>query len=282
MAPRALVLVFVAIGSVQVGAALATTLFDEAGATGTVLIRVAVAAVLLAAIWRPRVRGLSRGEWKLLGAFGATFALMNLTFYEAIARIPLGLAVTLEFVGPLGVAVAGSRRARDLLWVALAGGGILLIASPGSGALDPLGMALALVAGVCWGTYIVLSARTGQAFPRGSGLAIAMCVAAVLLAPVGVASAGSALLDAKLLALGAGVAVLSSLIPYSLEFEALRMMPERVFGILMSVEPAVAALVGFVVLEQALGTRELAGIVAVTAAVCGAVAGTRAPPPRDA
>lgn len=281
MAPRALIFVFVGIGSVQFGAALASTLFDEAGAAGTVLIRVAVAALVLAAIWRPRLRGHTREDWRLVGAFGVTFALMNLTFYESIARIPLGLAVTLEFIGPLGVAVAGSRRPRDLVWVALAAGGLLAIAAPGTSDLDATGVILALVAGGFWGAYILLSARTGQAFPGGSGLAIAMCIAAVVLLPVGIPAGGEALLDPDLLLLGAGVALMSSVIPYSLEFEALRMMPEHVFGVLMSVEPAVAALAGWLLLDQTLGARELAGVAAVTAAVAGAVASTRAPAPRD-
>ena len=281
MAPRSLAYVLIAVTSVQFGAALAKTLFDDAGAAGTVLVRVGVAALVLAAVWRPRVRGRSRGEWRLLIAFGLTFALMNLAFYESIARIPLALAVTIEFVGPLGVAVAGSRRPRDLLWVALAAGGILLVAAPGTGGLDAVGVLLALVAGACWGAYILLSTRAGQVFAQGTGLAIAMCIAAVVLLPVVVGAAGDALLDVELLALGAGVALLSSVIPYSLEFEALRLMPERVFGILMSIEPAVAALAGWLLLDQALGARELAGILAVIAAVAGAVAGTRGPAPRD-
>jgi inner membrane transporter RhtA len=282
LAPRALFLVAVAVGSVQFGAALARTLFDEAGPAGTVLVRVAIAAIVLALLWRPHVRGHRRDEWRLVAAFGLSLAVMNLCFYEALDRIPLGLAVTFEFVGPLGVALAGSRRALDLAWVALAAAGIVLIASPGSSDLDPIGIVYALLAGGAWAAYILLSARTGRVIPGNSGLALAMCVAAVLLVPVGIASAGDALLDAEVLLVGAGVALLSSAIPYSAEFEALRLMPEHVFGVLLSLEPAVAALAGYLLLDQSLGARELGGIVFVMAATAGAVAGTRAPMPRDA
>jgi inner membrane transporter RhtA len=267
---------------VQFGAALARTLFDEAGPAGTVLVRVGIAAIVLALLWRPPVRGHGRDAWRLAVAFGVSLAVMNFFFYEALDRIPLGLAVTFEFVGPLAVAIAGSRRRLDLVWVALAAVGIVMIAAPGAGDLDALGILYALIAGAAWAAYILLSARTGRAFPGGTGLALAMCVAAALLVPVGVGAAGDALLDAEVLLVGAGVAVLSSVIPYSAEFEALRLMPEHVFGILLSLEPAVAALAGYLVLDQDLGPRELAGIAFVMAATAGAVAGTRAPMPRDA
>ena len=280
--PRALLLVFVAVTSVQFGAALARTIFDDAGAAGTVFLRALFAGIVLMLLWRPSLRGHSREDWRLLIAFGVSLAAMNFFFYESIARIPLGLAVTFEFVGPLGVAIAGSRRPRDFLWIVLAAGGILLIAAPGTSDLDGLGILYALIAGGWWAAYILLSARTGRAFPRGSGLAMAMAIAAILLAPVGIGSAGSSLLDAEVLLVAFGVAMLSSAIPYSAEFEALRLMPESVFGVLLSLEPAVATLAGFLVLDQSLGARELIGIACVTAAVAGAVAGTRAPPPRDA
>lgn len=266
----------------QFGAALAATLFDDAGAAGTVFIRVFFAALVLALLWRPPLRGHSRDDWRLVGAFGLSLAAMNFFFYESIDRIPLGLTVTFEFVGPLGVAISGSRRALDFLWVVLAGGGILLIAAPGTSGLDALGILYALIAGGCWAAYILLSARTGRAFPRGSGLALAMCIAAALLVPVGVPSAGSALFDPEILLLGAAVAMLSSVIPYSAEFEALRLLPEHVFGVLLSLEPALASLAGYLVLDQGLGGRDLVGIALVTAAVAGAVAGTRSPAPRDA
>jgi inner membrane transporter RhtA len=282
LAPRALLLVAVGVGSVQFGAALARTLFDEAGPAGIVLIRVGIAAIILALMWRPALRGHGRDEWRLAAAFGVSLAVMNFFFYEALARIPLGLAVTFEFVGPLGVAIAGSRRRLDLVWVAFAAAGIVLIAAPGASDLDALGVLYALVAGASWAAYILLSARTGRVFPGGTGLALAMCVAAVLLVPVGIAEAGDALLDPEVLLAGAAVAILSSVIPYSAEFEALRLMPEHVFGVLLSLEPAVAALAGYLLLDQDLGARDLGGIACVMAATAGAVAGTRAPMPRDA
>jgi inner membrane transporter RhtA len=275
------VLVLGAISSVQVGAAVAKTLFDEIGPSGTVFVRVVFAALVLALVWRPRVLGRRRAEILLAVVFGFTLAAMNLAFYSALDRIPLGITVTLEFVGPLGVAVFGSRSALDLLWVALAAAGILLLSDFGSGGLDGLGVALALLAGCLWAAYILLSARVGRAFPGGSGLSLAMIVAAAVLLPVGVADAGADLLVPWILAAGAAVAVLSSAIPYSLELEALRRMPPRVFGVLMSLEPAVAALAGFVVLGEDLVARELVAILLVVAASAGAASGGRIAP-RDA
>lgn len=201
--------------------------------------------------------------------FGLALACMNFAFYAALQRIPLGIAVAIEFVGPLVVAVAGSRRPLDLVWVALAAGGIALLAPWAGGGLDPLGVALALVAGACWGCYILLSARTGRLFPGGTGLALAMAVAAVALLAPGIAVARGALLNPLNLLEGAGVAIFSSAIPYSLEIEALRRMPARVFGILMSLEPAVAALVGFLLLREHLSPRDLSAIALVMAASLG-------------
>ena len=265
------VLVLLAAGSVQFGAGLAATLFDDLGPGGTVFLRLLFAAVVLGLVWRPRVRGLGRRELWLAVAFGLTLAGMNACFYASIDRIPLGIAVTIEFVGPLGVAVAGSRKPLDLLWAGLAAAGIVLLSGLGGdgGGLDGLGVAIALVAGGFWAAYIVLSERTGEAFPGGSGLALAMGVAAVALVPVGVADAGEALLEPELLALGAAVAMLSSAIPYSLELEALRRMPKRVFGVLMSLEPALAAVAGFVVLGQGLDARQSVAIGLVVAASIG-------------
>ena len=274
-------LVLAAVASVQFGAALAKSLFDEIGPGGTVFLRVLFAAVLLAAVWRPRVTGRSAADWRLVAAFGLSLAAMNLSFYEALERIPLGIAVTFEFVGPLGVAIAGSRRPLDALWVVLAATGIVLLSDFGGADLDGLGVALALVAGGFWAAYILLSARVGRAYEGGGGLALAMVVGAAMLTPVGVADAGGALIALGILAVGAAVAVLSSAIPYTLEMEALRRMPEGVFGVLMSLEPAVAALAGFVVLGEGLATRELVAILLVVAASAGAARNAHAPP-RDA
>lgn len=267
--------------SVQFGAALAKSLFDEIGPGGTVFVRVLFAAVVLAAVWRPAVGGRSRGDWRLIALFGLSLAGMNLAFYESLERIPLGIAVTFEFVGPLGVAIAGSRRALDIVWVGLAAAGIVLLSDFGSADLDGLGVALALLAGSFWAAYILLSVRVGRAFPGGGGLALAMIVAAAMLAPVGVADAGSELLVPGILAVGACVAILSSAIPYTLELEALRHLPTGVFGVMMSIEPAMAALAGFIVLDEGLATRELVAILLVVAASAGA-ARNAAVPPRDA
>jgi len=263
-------LVIGGIASVQFGAALATTLFDRAGPAGTALLRLAFGSLVLLAVWRPRVSGRTRAELELAAVFGIVLAAMNLSFYAAIDRIPLGIAVALEFVGPLTVALAGSRRRQDLLWVALAAGGIVALTRGGGGGLDALGVALALFAGVLWGTYIVLNARLGRAFEGGTGLALAMCVGTLAIAPIGIVEGASQLLGAEVLALGAAVGVLSSAIPYSFEVEALRRIRPAVFGVLMSLEPAVAALAGLLVLGQRLESRELIGIALVIAASVGA------------
>jgi inner membrane transporter RhtA len=275
-------LVLAAIASVQFGSALAKTLFDEVGPGGTVFIRMLFGAVVVALIWRPRLAGHDRREIGLAVVFGLVLAAMNLCFYASLDRIPLGIAVTFEFVGPLGVAVFGSRRALDLLWVALAAAGILLLSDLGGDrGLDRLGVALALTAGALWAAYILLSARVGRVFPGGSGLALAMVVATVPLAPVGIAAAGNDLLVPWILLVGAAVGVLSSAIPYTLELEALRRLPVGVFGVLMSLEPAMGALAGFVVLGEELVTREVVAILLVVAASAGAARGA-AVAPRDA
>ena len=274
-------LVVVAVSSLQFGAAFAKTIFDEVGPGGTVFLRVIFAAVVLVAIWRPAVRGRTRADWRLIALFGLCLGAMNLAFYEAIERIPLGIAVTLEFVGPLGVAIAGSRRLLDLAWVVLAAAGIVLLSDFGTADLDALGVALALGAGTLWAVYILLSARMGRVFPDASGLALAMVAAAAILAPFGVADAGAELLAPEVLAVGAAVAILSSAIPYTLEMEALRRMPAGVFGVMMSIEPAVAALAGFIVLDEGLATRELVAILLVVAASAGAARNAHVPP-RDA
>jgi inner membrane transporter RhtA len=274
-------LVLGAVSSVQFGAALAKTLFDEIGAGGTVFLRMLTAALVLVLIWRPRLRGHASRELGLILLFGLALAGMNFAFYSSIDRIPLGIAVTFEFVGPLGVAVFGSRKPLDLLWVALAAAGIVLLSDFGSGDLDVVGVALALVAGGFWAAYILLGVRVGQAFPGGAGLALAMVVATIPLAPVGVADAGSELLVPSVVLVGVAVGILSSAIPYTLELEALRRMPAGVFGVLMSLEPAVAALAGYLVLGEGLVAREIAAIALVVAASAGAARGATVAP-RDA
>ncbi|MEA2448217.1 MAG: inner rane transporter RhtA [Thermoleophilaceae bacterium] len=265
--------------STQAGAAVAKTLFDDLGSSGTVLLRTVFAAGALMLIWRPSVAGHGRADLLTAAAFGLALAAMNWSFYAAIDRIPLGTAVTIEFIGPLAVAVLGSRRPLDFTWIVLAAAGILLLAR-GGGHVETAGVLLALLAGFFWAMYILLSARTGRAFPGGRGLALAMVFGSVVLLPVGVADAGDALLDPKLLAIGFGVAMLSSAIPYSLELEALRRLPSQVFGILLSMEPAMAALAGFLVLGEGLRLRDAVAIALVAAASAGAsltAAGQTAP-----
>jgi len=256
----------------QIGAALAKTLFATLGTRGTVLVRVGLAAVILLLAHRPAVRQLTRRKLGLAVAFGAVLGAMNWAFYSALARIPLGVAVTVEFIGPLGVAVLQSHRARDLLWVALAAAGIALLAPFGTGGPDPIGVALALLAGACWATYILLGVRLGHAFEGGDGLALAMGVAALLLLPGGAVGAWRITGSLTLALTGIVVATCSSAIPYSLEIAALRRMPARVFGVLMSLEPAVAAIAGFLLLGERLGGRALAALVLISAASAGVTA----------
>jgi inner membrane transporter RhtA len=272
-------LVLGAAGTVQVSAAIARGLFDRVGPGGTVFLRVAFGAVMLVALWRPRLGGHERGELGMGVLFGLALAGMNLTFYEAIDRIPLGIAVTIEFAGPLAVAVAGSRRKLDLVWVVLAAGGIVLLSRGGGGGhTDPAGVAFALAAAACWAAYILLSQRVGRVFPRGNGLALAMVVAAVVLVPAGIADGGTELLAPGVIGVGLAIALLGSAIPYSLELEALRRLPARVFGILLSLDPVIAALAGLVILGQGLGLREVAGIALVVGASVGATVSAQPAP----
>ena len=264
------VLPLLGIATVQFGAALAKRLFPVVGPGGMVFLRIGLAALILLLLCRPRVWGYTRHQWIVAVLFGFVLAAMNLSFYASIARLPLGIAVAVEFSGPLAVAIVGSRRAADLLWAAMAAAGIVLVAPWSGSHLDPLGIALALVAGGLWAAYILLSARTGQVFQGATGLALAMTIAAMVAAPAGVLSGGIRLLDPSILLAGGAVAILSSVIPYSLELEALRRLPTRVFGILMSMEPAIAALVGFLVGRETLDARGLIAIACVTAASAGA------------
>jgi inner membrane transporter RhtA len=266
--PPAPLLVLGSITSVQCGAALATRLFPVAGPGGTVFLRLAFAAVLLLVATRPSLR-LDRAEWGWLVLFGAVFAAMNTSFYEAIARLPLGLAVTIEFVGPLAVAVTTSRTRLDLLWAALAGGGVVALTT-GGGRTNALGVLLALAAGACWGCYILINQQVGRRFAGQRGLAVALVVGTLLTAPLGIVQGGRRLLRAGVLGRGLAVGLLASAVPYSLEVAALRRLRTAVFGVLMSLEPAVAAMVGLAFLGQHLSVRDWLAIVAVTAASVGA------------
>jgi inner membrane transporter RhtA len=267
---RGVLFILLGVASAQVGGAFAVEVFDELGPAGAAFGRLAFAALILVAWWRPKLRGQPAGSVRVAIVFGLALGAMNFCIYQAMDRIPLGVAVTFEFLGPLGLALALSRRRLDLLWVAFAGLGVVGLADYSGGSLDPAGVAFALAAGTLWAAYIVLSQRTGALFPGGSGLAIAMVAGAVLIAPFGIADAGSALLEPGLLAAVLGVAIASSVLPYSLEIEALRSVPKRVFGVLMSLDPAVAALAGFVVLGQDLALRDWVSIGLVVLASAGA------------
>jgi inner membrane transporter RhtA len=269
-------LVLVGILSVQFGASVAKSIFDEAAPTTIVWLRLATSALVLVAVARPALRGRSRQDWYVVLAFGVSLGVMNWSFYQAFARIPLGVAVTLEFLGPLTLAVVGSRRPRDLLWVALAGLGVALLGlSGGGGSLTVAGVAFALLAGACWAAYILLSAQTGRRWPGFDGLAVASVVAALLLLPAAVGVGAADLADPRILALGAVVGLLSSVIPYSCELVALRSIAPAAFSILMSLEPAAAALAGMLVLGEFLSTAQWVAMACVVVASVGATRSSR-------
>ncbi len=269
--------------SVQFGGAVAVTLFKDVGAAGAVTLRLVIAMTLLVvgtAVARLIVKGhrstgvrRSRADWITVVGFGVALAAMNLSFYEAIARIPLGPAVSIEMLGPLTLAAVSSRRWLDGVWIVVALGGVVVLGlgeSHGEGAsLTAPGIAFAAIAGVCWATYIVLSSRTAARFPRTDGLTIAMVVAAVLVAPFGIVGAGAALLTGSALWRGAAIAVLSSGLPYSLDLFALRRITPATFGVLMSLEPAIASVAGLLIIDQVLTLVQWLGLVAVVVACAG-------------
>jgi inner membrane transporter RhtA len=274
-------LVLASIVSVQCGAALATTLFDEIGSAGAVFLRAAFGAAVLLALTRGaplRVR-----EWphRNVILLGIAVAAVNLFFYAALERLPLGITVTLEFVGPLGVAIFGSRRRRDAVWALLAAVGIVLLSDgTGSEGVDALGVVLALTAGAFWAAYIVQSDRVGALGPGPGGATMAAVISALLVAPFGLAQGGGEIFIPSHLLVGAAVGILSTAIPYVFEMEALRRLPRAVFGVLMSLEPAVAAAIGFLALSQNLDAIEIVAIGLVVVASAGALR-SAASPPRD-
>ncbi len=255
--------------SVQVGAAIAKNLFSLVPPTAMVWMRLATSAVIFLLLFRPPVRHRSRADWTVALAFGVSLLGMNWGIYQSFARIPLGMAVTIEFLGPLCVAVLGSRRPADLAWVALAGTGVALLGFTPHG-LTWAGVGFALMAGLFWGAYILLSERTGRYWPGVTGLTVASMVGAVALAPAAIAEAGPALLDPTVLGLGVAVGLLSSVIPYSLELTALRRMPPRLFGVLMSIEPAAAAMAAMVILGEFLRPTQWVALGCVVVASVGA------------
>jgi inner membrane transporter RhtA len=270
-------LVLAAVVSVQFGGALAATLIPLVGVFGSVTLRLTIAATILLIVLRPRLRGRTTADWLVVSTFGAILAMMNLFFYGAVARIPIGVAVTIEFCGPLILATVLSHRRKDLLAVAGAGVGVVLISGITStpwAQVDLAGLGLALAAGASWAGYIIFSGRTGTRFAQLDGLAIAMTIAAALVAPAGLFTGGSALWTSDALCRGIAIAVLSSVLPYSLELVALRRLAAHVFGVLLSLEPAVAAVAGLLVLGQRLSALQLLGMACVVAA-SGLVLGAR-------
>ena len=262
-------LVLAGIASVQFGAAVAKHLFDQIEPTAMVWLRLATSSLVLLAVARPRLRGRTRADWVTVLAFGVILGTMNWAIYQSFARIPLGLAVTIEFAGPLVLAVVMSRRARDLVWVALAALGVGLLGFEKTD-LDLAGIGFALLAGAAWAAYILLSAQTGRRWPGLDGLAMASVVATLLLTPLAVPQGGADLTDPTILLLGASVGLLSSVIPYSAELTALRRIRPGVFSILMSLEPAAAALAGMLVLQEFLSMVQWVAVAAVMVASVGA------------
>ena len=266
--------VLLAILSVQGGAAIAKGLFPVLGSLTTTALRICLSAVMLLALFRPSSREVR--HWRFVVPYGLVLAAMNFVFYLSLARIPLGLAVALEFVGPLALAVLSSRRPLDFLWVAMAAAGIWLIHPRGDGGLDMLGAVFALLAGGLWAAYIVLGGRLSREVASGTAVALGLSVAAVAVLPFTVASGGLARLTPPLFAAGAAVALLSSAIPFTLEMQALSAMPARTFSVLMSLEPAAAALCGLIFLDERLTAAQWAAVALVIAASAGAAATARA------
>lgn len=268
-------LVLIAIVAIQLGAALAVTLFPVFGPTGTVLLRIGLSALVLLALTRPNLSSILRSHARLLVVYGFMLAAMNLCFYEAIARLPLGIAVTIDFMGPLGVAVATSRRPKDFAWIGLAIVGIMLLAPDIGGPLDPVGVLFAAGAAVGWASFILLSRRLGRLVDGNSGLAIGMAIGAILLLPLGLSGGGLMAMTWALVLPVMGLALLSTAIPFVLEYEALKRLPARTYGVLVTLEPAVATCIGAVVLGDVLGSRAIAAVVLVTVAAVGATLSAR-------
>ncbi len=267
--------VLLAIISVQSGAAIAKTLFPSIGAAGTASLRIGISALILMAVYRPNLTKLTKEQWKFVIPYGLCLGAMNLVFYFAIERIPIGLAVTLEFIGPLMVAVLGSKRAVDFLWVLLAAIGIALIAPWKTNGVDILGAALAVLAGVFWAAYIVLGGKISKRMDGNQAVATGMLIAACLVVPFGIFGDGLDGLTPKFLGMGIALALLSSAIPFTLEMKALGRLPARTFSILMSLEPAAAAICAFIFLQEYLSFNEILAVIFVVAASAGSTITSR-------
>jgi inner membrane transporter RhtA len=261
--------VLLAIISVQCGAAIAKTLFPAIGAAGTASVRIGVSALILLLAYRPNLKAITREQWKIVVPYGLSLGAMNLIFYLAIERIPIGLAVTLEFIGPLLVAIIGSRRLIDYCWILLAAAGIVLIAPWSNERIDPLGVLFALIAGGLWAAYIVLGGKISRIMNDGQAVSTGMLFAAILILPFGFYENGLANLTPKLFGMGVALALLSSAIPFTLEMKALGQLPPRTFSILMSLEPAAASVCAFIFLQENLSFYEILAVVCVVAASVG-------------
>ncbi|MFV5690048.1 EamA family transporter [Flavobacterium sp. ZT3R25] len=261
--------VLLAIISVQSGAAIAKSLFPTIGAAGTASIRIGISALILLLVYRPNLKEITPKQWKIVIPYGLSLGAMNLIFYLAIERIPIGLAVTLEFMGPLSVAIIGSRRLIDYCWVLLAAAGIVLIAPWTNDRVDSLGVIFALLAGALWAAYIVLGGKVSKIMNGGQAVATGMLFAAILILPFGFYENGLANLTPKLLGLGIALALLSSAIPFTLEMKALGQLPPRTFSILMSLEPAAASICAFIFLQENLSFYEIMAVVCVVIASVG-------------
>lgn len=269
--------VLLAIVSVQGGAAIAKGLFPLLGAAGTTSLRIGLSALVLLAVVRPRPGQLGPAQWRAVAPYGLALGAMNFLFYCALARVPLGLAVTLEFVGPLGLALAGSRRWLDGVWVLLAAAGIALIAPWHGAGVDLLGMGFALAAGACWAVYIVLGQRTAAVLPGPVAVAVGMFFAALPVLPFGMASGSLLGLTPHLLLLGGLLALFSSVLPFSLEMQALKSLPTHTFSILMSLEPVAAALSGWLLLGERLAPGQWLAVGFIVVASAGATLTTPHP-----
>jgi inner membrane transporter RhtA len=267
----AIIAVLISIGSVQLGATLSKHLFPLIGSEGTTALRQLFATLSLLIVFQPWRGGPERKHWPVLTLYGAILGVMNLVFYASIARIPLGIAVALEFSGPLAVAILGSRKWSDFIWVACAVAGLLILLPWGEGStgLDPLGVVYALIAGVLWGLYIIVGQKVGDRVHGGKAVALGMAFSTVFTLPIGMVSAGLAMWSPSILLYGLGIGILASAIPYSLEMVALKAMPAKTFGLMMSLEPAVAALLGLVILHELLTPLQWLAVALVIVASAG-------------
>lgn len=262
-------LVLLSCFAIQAGTAGTKTLFDQVGVIGAIFVCKTFAAILLLVWHRPSLKGYTWRDYRLVIVLGLAIAGAGMGIYEAVARIPMGIASTIEFIGPLGLAVVGSRRKLDLVWVVLATVGVLLLSPLNNLALDWVGVGFAFVAAGCWGSYIVFSKQVGRVFPGETGLSMAVTVAAIVMMPMGMAQAGTALFQPEVWIIGAGIGFIGTVLPYSLEYIVLKRMSPRVFGVLMSIEPAIAALVGFIFLREHLNVQSAIAILLVTLASAG-------------